>query len=106
MFRRRTIDVSEARDMLQALGRTALEELERAPGRAAHSGEIDPVLADVLGGVSVRELAGARDDLDRSKWRYEQATRAARVAGCPWSEIGRVLGESKQALHRRFGDAS
>jgi hypothetical protein len=28
----------------------------------------------------------------------------ARVAGCSWAEIGRVLGASKQSLHRRFGD--
>jgi DNA-directed RNA polymerase specialized sigma24 family protein len=91
---------------IEALRRAALEELERAPDRLPHSGEFDPVLADVLGGASVRELAGARDDLDRAKRRYEQAIRGARVAGYSWSEIGRVLGESKQALHRRFGDAS
>jgi hypothetical protein len=92
--------------VMQELRRAALEEIERAPDRPPHSGEIDPVLAEVLGGAGVRELAAARDDLERAKRRYAGAIRGARVAGLSWSEIGRVMGESKQALHRRFGDAS
>jgi hypothetical protein len=92
--------------VMQELRRAALEEIERAPDRPPHSGEIDPVLAEVLGGAGVRELAAARDDLERAKRRYVGAIRGARVAGLSWSEIGRVMGESKQALHRRFGDAS
>lgn len=62
----------------------------------------DPVLADYLSGDSVRELRNARDDLARAKRRYENAVRAGRTAGLTWAQIGRVLGVSRQQLHRRF----
>ena len=90
---------------IQALSRDALEEIERAEARPPDPGGPDPVLADVLSGGARRELAEARDDLDRARLRYAAAVRAARVAGYSWGELGRVLGASKQALHRRFGDA-
>ena len=64
---------------MDALRRAALEEIERLPDRPPHSGEIDPVLAEVLGGAGVRELAEAREDLDRAKRRFEQAIRTARI---------------------------
>jgi len=50
----------------------------------------------------VRELADARDDLQRARARYEQAVLAGRAAGLSWSEIGKVLGVPKQLLHGRF----
>jgi DNA-directed RNA polymerase specialized sigma24 family protein len=50
-----------------------------------------------------RELADARDDLDRARLRYAEAIRAGRIAGYSWAEIGCLLGVSKQSLHRRFG---
>jgi DNA-directed RNA polymerase specialized sigma24 family protein len=64
--------------------------------------EPDPVIADFYSGASLRELADAREDLTRAKRRYAEAVRCARVAGLSWGEIGRILGVSKQLLHRRF----
>jgi DNA-directed RNA polymerase specialized sigma24 family protein len=58
-----------------------------------------PEVAEVASGL----LAEARDDLDRARLRYAQAIRAGRIAGYSWAEIGRLLGVSKQSLHRRFG---
>ena len=60
------------------------------------------VVCDLLSGASRRELAAARDDLARVRIRYADAVRAARTVGLSWGEIGRVLGVSKQLLHRRF----
>ena len=34
------------------------------------------------------------------------AVRHARLNGMSWAEIGRVLGVSRQALHKRFGTAA
>lgn len=89
---------------IAALGQAALEELLQGPPRPPAPMQPDPVLADVLSGASWRGLAAARDDLDRARSRYAEAVRVARAAGQSWSEIGRVLGVSKQSLHRRFGD--
>ncbi|MUL63368.1 hypothetical protein BOO86_02725 [Mycobacterium sp. CBMA 234] len=44
----------------------------------------DPVAADVFGGISRRALTQARDN------------------GWTWAEIGRILGVSRQVLHKRF----
>ena len=60
------------------------------------------MVADILGGASLRELAYARDDLERARARYEHAVWAGRAAGLSWGEIGRVLNVPKQLLHRRF----
>jgi hypothetical protein len=54
----------------------------------------------------LRELADARDDLERVRARYEQAVRAGRAAGLSWGEIGRVLNVPRQLLHRRFRSRS
>lgn len=98
--------------MIAAARNRAMAEIEGAAPRSFEPDEPDepdgpdPVLADVLSGASLRELAGARDDLGRAKRRYEEAIRAARLAGNSWGTIGRVLGVPRQVLHRRFGDAS
>ncbi|BBZ11603.1 hypothetical protein [Mycobacterium branderi] len=62
----------------------------------------DAVVADILSGDSVRELADARDALKRARARYEQAVLAGRAVGLSWGEIGRILGVPKQLLHRRY----
>jgi DNA-directed RNA polymerase specialized sigma24 family protein len=62
----------------------------------------DPVLNELFGAASWRELANARDELASARARYEQAVQNARAAGLSWAEIGRVLGVPKQLLHRRF----
>ncbi len=74
-------------------------ELER---REPVTAESDPVVMDFLSGASWRELAEARDDLARARIRYDETVLAARTAGFSWGEIARVLGVSKQLLHRRF----
>ena len=87
---------------LAAIRRGILEELDRAETRAVEDDKPDPVLNDVLSGASWRELAAAHDDMARARSRYADAVRAARTRGLSWGEIGRVLGVSKQQLHRRF----
>lgn len=69
-------------------------EIEAAPP--------DPIAADVFGGISRRALAQARDDRSSATTQYEQAVRQARANGWTWAEIGRILGVSRQVLHRRF----
>jgi DNA-directed RNA polymerase specialized sigma24 family protein len=89
---------------IAAIRRGVLEEIEQAqPPLPGPSGP-DPVFVDIASGASKRELADARDGLRRARLRYADAIRSARVAGYSWGEIGRVLGVSKQSLHRRFGD--
>ena len=65
---------------LAAIRRGVEEELECARHEPIKPDVSDPVLADV----------------------YSDAVRKARAAGLSWGEIGRVLGVSKQLLHRRF----
>jgi DNA-directed RNA polymerase specialized sigma24 family protein len=48
------------------------------------------------------ELAAARDDLARTRDRYQAAVLNARAAGFSWGEIGGLLGVSRQQLHRRY----
>ena len=54
-------------------------------------------------GVPVARLAAiarAKTDLAREE---AAAVRHARLHGMSWAEIGRVLGVSRQSLHKRFG---
>ncbi|MEU0499138.1 hypothetical protein [Mycobacterium sp. NPDC006124] len=67
------------------------------------SAEPDPVMVEFLDGRCRVELGAARDALTDARTRYDAAVLAARAAGYSWSEIGNVLGVSKQQLHRRFG---
>jgi DNA-directed RNA polymerase specialized sigma24 family protein len=87
---------------LAAIRRRVEEELERAGREPITPDEPDPVVQDIWSGASLRELAAARDDLERARARYADAVRRARIVGFSWGEIGRVLGVSKQLLHRRF----
>ena len=87
---------------LLAIRRRVLEEFECVQREPIESDQPDPVVDDMLSGASWRELAHARDDIARARARYAEAVRAARASGLSWSEIGRVLGVSKQQLHRRF----
>jgi DNA-directed RNA polymerase specialized sigma24 family protein len=87
---------------LAAIRRRVEEELERARSEPITSDEPDPVVQDFYSGASLQELAAARDDLERARARYADAVRSTRTVGLSWGEIGRVLGVSKQVLHRRF----
>jgi DNA-directed RNA polymerase specialized sigma24 family protein len=87
---------------LAAIRRGVLEELERAERAPIEPDKPDPVLADIWSGASIRELSAARDDVARANARYTEAVHKARAAGLSWGEIGRILGVSRQQLHRRF----
>lgn len=87
---------------IAAIRRRIDEELERASRSPVPPDGPDPVVQDFYSGASLRELAAARDELAHARTSYEDAMRNARTAGISWGEIGRVLGVSKQLLHRRF----
>ncbi|MCZ8381173.1 hypothetical protein O6P37_20080 [Mycobacterium sp. CPCC 205372] len=88
---------------LEEMRRRTLEELEcgaRDPRPAVD--EPDPVITEIMSGECRRGLHSARDDLDRARENYDGAIRAARTAGYSWGDIARILGVSKQSLHRRY----
>ena len=91
---------------LKEIQRRALADLlgdEDEPKREpAGPPQPDPVLAEVLTGARRRELGAARDNLASARKRYADAVLSAREAGLSWGEIGRVLGVSRQQVHRRF----
>ncbi|KUI31058.1 hypothetical protein AU195_11505 [Mycobacterium sp. IS-1496] len=60
------------------------------------------MLIDIWSGAGIRALATARDDLARARVRYDEAVLTGREVGLSWGEIARILGVSKQLLHRRF----
>lgn len=88
---------------IAALIQSVEDEIAQAKPLPEHADRPDPVVEDWLSGASLRGLAQARDGLARAHAQYEQAVCDAREAGYSWAEIGRVLGVSKQALHRKFG---
>jgi DNA-directed RNA polymerase specialized sigma24 family protein len=85
-----------------ALSERALAEIENAEELPAND-EPDPVLAEFYSGGVGRELAAIRDESEALRSRYRKAVLAAREAGYSWAEIGRLLGTSRQQLHRKFG---
>jgi DNA-directed RNA polymerase specialized sigma24 family protein len=89
---------------LVGIGQRTLEELERRVDEyEPNSGdEPDPVVAEFYSGEAGRALSAARDDLAAVRQRYEDAVFAARTAGFSWTEIGRLLGVSRQQVHRQF----
>ncbi|MCE1180467.1 hypothetical protein ACQP1U_01585 [Actinomycetota bacterium] len=55
------------------------------------------------GGTPIERLARvatAKSEIARAE---AAEVRRARLAGMSWAEIGRVLGVSKQALHKKYG---
>jgi DNA-directed RNA polymerase specialized sigma24 family protein len=74
-----------------------------ADGRPWWMDDPDPVLADFYSGAASRELSAVRGDLAAIRVRYRNAVAAAREAGLSWTEIGRLLGISRQQVHRQFG---
>jgi DNA-directed RNA polymerase specialized sigma24 family protein len=50
--------------------------------------------------AQLARIAEAKRELSRDE---EVAVRRARAAGLSWSEIGTLLGVSKQAMHQRYG---
>jgi DNA-directed RNA polymerase specialized sigma24 family protein len=86
---------------LIALRERALAEIENAIEPAGLH-EPDPVVAEFYSGEAGRALSAARDDLAAARQRYEHAVHTARTAGFSWTEIGRILGVSRQQVHRQF----
>jgi DNA-directed RNA polymerase specialized sigma24 family protein len=89
---------------LIALRERALADLELAVDESEPSSpdEPDPVIAEIYSGAVSRELSAVRDELAAVRGRYEDAVVAARIAGLSWTEIGRLLGVSRQQVHRQF----
>jgi DNA-directed RNA polymerase specialized sigma24 family protein len=89
---------------LVGIGQRTLEELQRTldESEPVHPDDPDPVVADFYSGAAGRALSAARDDLAAARQRYDDAVFAARTAGFSWTEIGRLLGVSRQQVHRRF----
>ncbi len=61
----------------------------------------DLVVADTEALRLIAELAGQRSELDQA---LIEAVRSARQAHRSWSEIGAMLGVSKQAAQRKYAD--
>lgn len=89
---------------IRAITQSVLDEIARASKKPDEEDKPDEILEDVLNGNSVRELGNARDDLARARTKYVDAVRNARRSGFSWGEIARILGVSRQYLHRRFHD--
>jgi DNA-directed RNA polymerase specialized sigma24 family protein len=79
----------------------ALADIEEAEPLGVE--EPDPVLAEFYSGACSCELSAVRDELAALRARYRNAVEAARTAGLSWTEIGRLLGVSRQQVHRQFG---
>ncbi|WP_197381591.1 hypothetical protein [Mycolicibacterium mengxianglii] len=79
---------------LSELARRALAELELEMERAGPPGPHAPdlVVTEMFTGECRRELAAARDDLARTRDRYQAAILKARAAGFSWGEIGSRYG--------------
>ena len=85
-----------------ALTERTLAEIESADDLPT-TDEPDPVLAEFYSGEISRELSAIRDESEALRMRHRRAVLAAREAGLSWTEIGRLLGVSRQQVHRKFG---
>ena len=76
---------------------------ERAAALEAWADTVDPAKlrsADTDALRHIAELTQQRDDVNAN---LDQTVQAARAAHCSWSEIGAMLGVSKQAAQRKYG---
>ncbi len=76
---------------------------ERAAALEAWADAVDPAELRSVDTEALRhiaELAQQRDDVEAE---LAQTVRAARAARRSWSEIGAMLGVSKQAAQRKYG---
>jgi hypothetical protein len=89
---------------IAAAVRAAVERFTGGPVREPRDDHAY-VVAEFFDNACWRELGAVREDLIRVRARRDAAVRAARRAGYSWAEIGRVLGVSRQSLHRRYGGA-
>jgi len=76
---------------------------DRAKALEAWADSVDPAdleVADTRLLRHIAELAQQRDQVDEE---LVESVRAARAANRSWSEIGAMLGVSKQAAQRKYG---
>lgn len=76
---------------------------ERAAALEAWADTVDPAdlrSADTTVLRHIAQLAQQRDDVDTE---LAESVQTARAARCSWSEIGAMLGVSKQAAQRKYG---
>ncbi|WP_419839993.1 hypothetical protein [Candidatus Poriferisodalis sp.] len=76
---------------------------QRAEALGAWADRIQPedlVEADTAALQAIADLSLQRDDLDRQ---LAEAVNSARRANRSWTEIGAMLGVSKQAVQRKYG---
>lgn len=81
------------------MNKTRAERAEALERWAERVGSEDLVVADTEALRVIAELAEQRDDVDAA---IVDAVRAARAAHRSWSEIGAMLGVSKQAAQRKY----
>ena len=79
--------------------KTRAERATALEAWAEHVGADQLVLADTAALRLIAALAEQRDDVDAA---LVEAVRSARSADRSWSEIGAMLGVSKQAAQRKY----
>lgn len=69
-------------------------------------GSLDIDTVELRDGKHLREIGRALSALEAAEEQLKGAIATAHAAGDSWAMIGVVLGTSKQAAHRRFGQSS
>ena len=85
---------------MERMNRSRAERARALEARAERVGSEDLVEADTELLRAIAALADRREQVDGE---LAEAVRAARGAGRTWSEIGAMLGVSKQAAQRKYG---
>lgn len=81
------------------------EELEQAAAEAeAWLDALDPETTPAEDVADLRRIGSALGDVANAEGELERAVADARRHGHSWTDIGLVLGVSKQAARQRFGD--
>jgi hypothetical protein len=89
--------------MVDAMKRS---RVERAAALGRWVDRVEPEnlrVADTESRLAIAELAEQRERVDNE---LTNAVHSARAAHRSWSEIGAMLGVSKQAAQRKYGDKS
>jgi hypothetical protein len=82
----------------------SLTRAERAAALEAWADDVDPADLRAVDTADLRSIAQLVDQRDHVDHELTGAVRAARAAHRSWSEIGAMLGVSKQAAQRKYGD--
>jgi hypothetical protein len=76
---------------------------ERAAALEAWADSVDPADLRVADTDSLRHIAELAQQRDHVDTELAKSVMAARAANRSWSEIGAMLGVSKQAAQRKYG---